>query len=690
MTPEATEHTLSLSAPGSMESTPAHAFTHKLSGGMEVLDPLGQEPPMTESTPTATAADRTATDGAAADDGTPRTRRGRPARPERSERRPEGDPRPRRDDRGDRRGRPQPGPRRLDLSPPRFNVDELAALAGPPVWQAVHDAVILEVTPAVVVIEVRPAGSEPLKAAVKPEELPELTVGTALRVRLNNPPAVGESLPTASVQQARDLDRFEAMAKARNGEGVNGAVVREVKGGYTVALFADDAFDVSDGAVRAFLPASQASLGRFGPTKGERIVGSVGRFAVGEVDLERGNIVVSRRAVLFAERDAALKDRLATLKEGDVVTGTVKSIVAYGAFVDVGGIDALLHREDLAWDGGRGARIESYVKPGQALELKVLQVKDRKLKVGLKQLKPDPWAEVRAAFSEGAVVKGVVVGVADFGVFVKLPLPSNPAEHVEGLIHVSEISYTKVKHPSSRFSIGQEIDVKVLGLDAENRRMSLSTKALEKNPFEAVAQQFPVGTVVKAKVKSLADFGAFLQLTDNVDGMVHIGELSWLEHPKHPSELLTIGQDVEAVVMAIDVAKQRVSCSIKQTQPNPFDAWAKKYREGSRHTLKVIRADDKGAQLEVEPGLSCWCSWRDLLDSQGNAVEKASDAVKQGQMIEVEVRQFDRRFKKVSVSMRAVVEGETRAAYEAYKQQEQGQQKLNPLADKLKSIKPGT
>lgn len=556
-------------------------------------------------------------------------------------------------------------------------------------WQAVHDAVILEVTPAFVVVEVRPVGAEPLKAVVKPEEVPELTVGKGLRVRLNNPPAAGEALPTASVQQARDLDRFDAMARAKDGEGVQGAVVREVKGGYSVALFADDAFDVADGAVRAFMPASQASLGRFGPQKGEKIVGSVGRFAVSEVDLERGNIVVSRRAMLAAARDAAIQERLATIKEGDVVTGTVKSIVAYGAFVDVDGLDALLHREDLAWDAGRGARIESYVKPGQTLELKVLQVKDKKLKVGLKQLKPDPWAEVRAAFSEGAVVKGIVVGIADFGVFVKLPLPSNPAEHVEGLIHVSEISYGKVKHPSARFSIGQEIDVKVLGLDAENRRMSLSTKALEKNPFEAVAEQFPVGTVVKAKVKSLADFGAFLQLTDTVDGLVHIGELSWIEHPKHPSELLTIGQEVEAVVMAIDIAKQRVSCSIKRTQENPFDAWEKKYREGSRHMLKVIRVDDKGAQLEVEPGLTCWCSWRDLLDSEGNAVEKASDAVKQGQMIEVEVRQFDRRFKKVSVSMRAVVEGETRAAYEAYKKQEQGEQKLNPLAEKLKGIKAG-
>ena len=563
------------------------------------------------------------------------------------------------------------------------------ALAGPAVWQAVHDATIIEVTPAAVIVEVKPQGAEPLKAMVKPEELPELKVGTALRVRLNNPPAQGEALPTASVKQARDLDRAAAVmaASSRDGDGVTGAVVREVKGGYTVALFSDDPFDVADGALRAFMPASQASLSRFGPNKADKVVGSVGRFVVGEVDPERGNIVVSRRAMLAAERDRATKEKLAALKEGDTVVGTVKSIVAYGAFVDVAGLDGLLHREDLAWDGGRGARIESYVKVGQTLELKVLQLKERKLKVGLKQLKPDPWAEVRAAFSEGAVVTGVITGTADFGAFVKLALPSSPTESVEGLIHVSEISYAKVKHPSQKFQIGAEVQVKVLGLDTENRRISLSTRALEKNPFEAVAEQFPVGTVVRAKVKSLAEFGAFLALTDVVDGMVHIGELSWTEHLKHPSEVLTIGQEVEAVVMNVDIAKQRVGCSIKRTQPNPFDVWEKKYREGSRHTLKVLRADDKGAQLEVEAGLSCYCSWRDLVGPDGNPVERAQDAVKQGQTIEVEVRQFDRRFKKVSVSMRAVVEGETRAAYEDYKKREQGQQALNTLADKLKGIK---
>ena len=582
---------------------------------------------------------------------------------------------PRRDHRG----------RALDLSPPRFNVDELAAVAGMPLWQSVHDAVIVEVTAAAVIVEVKALGHEPLKALVKPEELADLTVGSALKVRLLDPPKDGEGSALASAKQARDLTRFDEMLACIDLDAVPGAVVREVKGGYSVALFTDEVFGVGDGAIRAFLPASQATLSRFGPQRGDRIVGGVGAFKVGEVDLERGNIVVSRKAVLFAERDRETKERLQNLKEGDLVTGVVRSIMPYGAFLDVDGLDGLLHRDDISWDH-RG-RIDQVLRVGQKIEVKVLQVKETKLKLGLRQLRTDPWGEVRAAFAEGSVVKGVVTGLADFGVFVKLPLPTKPSESIEGLIHISEISYTKFKHPSARFQIGEEIDVKVLGLDTENRRMSLSSRALEANPFTAIAEKFPAGTVVKAKVKTLAEFGAFIALSETVDGMVHIGEISWTEHPQHPSELLTIGQEVEAVVMSVDTAKQRVSCSIKRTQENPFDVWEKKYRPGTRHKMKVVRADDKGATLAVEAGLSCYCSWRDLLDKDGNAVERATDAVKQGMTIEVEVRTFDRRFKKVSVSMRAVIEGETKAAYDDYKKKEFTSGGLNSLADKLKGVK---
>ncbi len=608
-----------------------------------------------------------------------RGRRERGGRSERGRENHNGGARGRDEVRRDHRGRA------LDLSPPRFNVDELAAVAGMPLWQSVHDAAIVEVTPAAVVVEVKPLGHDAVKALVRPEELADLAIGTALKVRLLDPPKDGEGLPLASAKQARDLARFDEMQGSLDLEAVPGAVVREVKGGYSVALFTTEMFGVGDGAIRAFLPASQATLSRFGPQRGDRIVGGVGDFKVGEVDLERGNIVVSRKAVLFAERDRETKERLSSLKEGDVVTGVVRSIMPYGAFLDVDGLDGLLHRDDISWDH-RG-RIDQHLRVGQKLEVKVLAVKERKLKLGLRQLRTDPWGEVRAAFAHGSVVKGVVTGLADFGVFVKLPLPENPSESIEGLIHVSEISYAKVRHPSARFQIGEEIDVKVIGLDADNRRMSLSTRALERNPFEAIAEKFPAGTVVKAKVKTLADFGAFIALSESVDGMVHIGEISWTEHPQHPSELLTIGQEVEAVVMSVDTAKQRVSCSIKRTQENPFDVWEKKYRPGTRHKMKVVRADDKGATLEVEAGLSCYCSWRDLLDKDGNAVERATDAVKQGMNIEVEVRTFDRRFKKVSVSMRAVVEGETKKAYDEYKKKEHTTGGLNSLADKLKGVK---
>lgn len=579
------------------------------------------------------------------------------------------------------------GRRRVDDSPPRFNVDELAALAGAPLWQSVHDATVADVTDAAVFVDVAPLGHPVLRAAVPPAELPGVKPGDTVRVRLGDPPKVGDYVPAASARQARSLDHLDALRKAMDDKAaVPGFVVREVKGGYSVSLFADDE-DAVDGGVRAFLPASQASLFRFGP-RGEHIVGTKSSFDLAELESERANVVVSRKKLLVAERKESIQKQLAELKEGDAVKAVVKSIVPYGAFLDVGGLDALVHQSDLTWDGR--ARAQDVLKVGQVVDAKVLHKNPDtgKLKVSLKQLQTDPWAEVRAAFAEGSVVKGAVVALADFGAFVRLALPSN-GEHVEGLIHVSELSWTKVKHPSQKLHIGDEIDVKVLGLDTQARRISLSTKALEQNPFEAVAEKFPVGTVVQAKVKTLADFGAFVQLADGVDGLVHIGELSWTAHPNHPSELLNIGADIEAVVVNIDVPKQRVGLSIKRTKPNPFDAWEKKYQKGQRLKMKVTRVDERGAHLEVEEGLSCFCPTRDLIGKEGDGrVERAQEAVKMGQQVDVVVLNFDRRFKKVSVSMRALVEGDTREAYDEYKKKEQAEgQKLNALADKLKNVK---
>lgn len=606
-------------------------------------------------------------------------RRGRDHREHRDHR----EPRDHRDHRGHR------GPR-LDLSPPRFNVDELAALAGPPLWQAVHSAVVGDVTEAAVFVDVQPLGHAPLRAAVPVAELPGAKAGDPVRVRLLDGPRPGVPVATASVLQARALDALDALlSRQGKDEAVPGFVVREIKGGYSVALCGNDEDDVV-GAVRAFLPASQATLSRFGPRASDDVVGGAGTFDVVELDPVRANVVVSRKARLAAERKQQMVQRLADLQEGAVVTATVKNIMPYGAFLDVGGIDGMVHQSDLTWDGR--ARAADVLKVGAQVQAKVLSKNPEtgKIKLGLKQLMSDPWAEMRAAFAEGSVVDGTVVALAEFGAFVRLTLPSTQ-QPIEGLIHISEISWTKVKHPSQRFKIGDTVQVKVLGLDTAERRISLSTRALEPNPFDVVAEKFPVGTVVKAKIKSLADFGAFVELADGIDGLIHIGEISWTAHPHHPSELLNIGQEVEAVVVNVDAAKQRVGLSIKRTSANPFDGWEKKYRKGARLKLKVARVDDKGAWLAVDDGLTCFCFVRDLVGKEGDGrVERAQDAVKVGQEVDVEVKSFDRRFKKVSVSMRAVIEGDTREAYDDYKKKEAAAgQKLNPLADKLKGITLG-
>jgi small subunit ribosomal protein S1 len=590
--------------------------------------------------------------------------------------------RDRRDDRRDHRGP------RVDLAPPRFNVDELAALAGAPLWQAVHDAAVSDVTEAAVFVEVRPLGHAPLRAAVPPQEMPGAETGQTIRVRLLDPPRANEGVAVASVEQARGLDALDKLVSLTDQhEAIPGYVVREVKGGFSVALFADSEDNLAT-SVRAFLPASQASLSRFAP-RADDVVGKAGTFDVVELEPERANVVVTRKARLAAERKHELEKRLGEIEIGATVKATVKTIVAYGAFLDLGnGVDGMVHQSDLTWDGR--ARAQEVLKVGQHVDVKVLNKNPEtgKVKVGVKQLVTDPWAEVRAAFGDASVVEGTIVALADFGAFVRLTLPSS-TEPIEGLIHVSELSWTKVRHPSQKLKIGETVKVKVLGLDTDAHRISLSMKALEKNPFEAVAEKFGIGTVLKVKIKSLADFGAFVELADGVDGLIHVGEISWTDHPRHPSELLTIGQEVEAVVVNVDVAKQRVGLSMKRVGENPYDAWERKYRKGARLKMKVIRVDDKGAYLEVEQGLSCFCFFRDLVGKEGDGrVERAQDAVKVGQEIEVEVKNFDRRFKKVSVSQRALVEGETREAYQEYKKQEKAQNSgFNPLADKLKNLK---
>lgn len=579
-----------------------------------------------------------------------------------------------------RKTRRPPGAPRIDNRPPRFDVAELAVLAGPPLWQSVHDAQVTDVTDVAVFVEVRPRGHEPLRAAVPRDELTgdAPASGAMLRVRLGDPPKAAEGeapVPTASVRQAAELDALERLLGAREkSEPVPGLVVREVKGGYAVALGVESEEQLAAGGVlRAFLPRSQATYPR--AATHEDVLGIADQFDVQELEPERANVVVSRRSRLRAEYKQKAKETWDSLAEGQVCSATVRAIMPYGAFVEVGGVDGLLHVSDLSWD--RQPKVSDVLKVGQTLDVKVIKLdkEHKKLKVGVKQLQPDPWEDARPLLVPNTVVEGDVVAITDFGVFVRV------AEGVEGLAHLSELTWDRIKHPSHRFKIGQRVSAKILEVDVAGRRLSLSTRALEQNPFEVIREQFPEGTVVKAKVKSLTDFGAFVELSESVDGMIHIGELSWTDHVNHPSEVLTLGQEVECVVMSVDVQKQRVACSIKRLTENPWDRWERQFQRGSRHKLTVSRVVDHGVFFQLDAGLTGFCPTREL---SSEPVGRAQEMAKTGDELEVEVRTFDRKNRRVTLSAKAVVEGETREAYAEYKKREEGGGGRLTLGDALK------
>ncbi|MCP4499444.1 MAG: S1 RNA-binding domain-containing protein [Deltaproteobacteria bacterium] len=609
-----------------------------------------------------------------------------------------------RNDRNDRRGgRSFAGPR--DFGRARFDVEQLTELAGDPLFEAVHEAKLLEIKGSMALLDVSPKGHDALKAKMNADELKSTEIGQTFSVYLSSSnvlpsaaivtskpsakkipeveaeakvdateakdesesslkeePAVVASewaeFPWAFLQQVLGRDRLDRIgASAVRKERVPGVIAGETRGGYSVSLL--PAKGELEMGLRAFLPKSHATLGRFST---ERVVGATDDFDVTEFEAERANIVVSRRAKLVEAQKELETTAWDRAKEGEVLECVVKSLVPYGAFVDIGGLDGLLHVSDLSWD--RQPRVKDVLREGQMLKLQVLvsDPKSKKLKLGLKQLTEDPWGKVRDALDAGSTVDGTVVGFAEFGVFIHL------AEGIEGLIHTSEISWKQTRRPEERFSIGEEIKVKVLDVDGAHRRISLSTKALEPNPFQAVADRFPVGTVLKAVVSSLADFGAFVQIDENVEGLVHIGELSWTERFDHPSQMLTLGDEVEVVVLKVDVDKQRVGCSIKHLQDNPYQKWESTYKVGTRHKLKVSRLVERGVLFELEEGLTGTCSTKEL--SNEESVSRPAELVKLGQEVEVAVVKYDSRARKVIFSARAVIDGDVRAAYDEYKQRE--------------------
>ncbi|NMC95930.1 MAG: 30S ribosomal protein S1, partial [Deltaproteobacteria bacterium] len=366
---------------------------------------------------------------------------------------------------------------------------------------------------------------------------------------------------------------------------VEGVVVEKVKGGLSVDI-----------GIIAFLPGSQVDIR---PVKDlDKFVGQTLDFKVLKFDRKRNNVVLSRRSIVASEREAEKQDILKNIQEGNVVEGIIKNITDYGVFIDLGGVDGLLHVTDISW--GRIVKPSEMFQKGDKITTKVLSFDAEKERVslGLKQLTANPWEKITETYPVNSIVRGKVVNLTDYGVFVEL------ASGVEGLVHISEMYWTReIKHPSKVLNIGEEIDVKVLEVNAQNKRISLSLKQTTPNPWEKLKEKYPVGTIVKGIVRNITNFGVFVGIEEKIDGLIHVSDISWKHRVNHPSEYFKKGQEVEAVVLNIDVQNEKFSLGVKQIEKNPWDELAQKYAPGSVVTGKITNFTDFGIFMEIEEGI---------------------------------------------------------------------------------------
>ena len=438
-----------------------------------------------------------------------------------------------------------------------------------------------------------------------------------------------------SKKRADDKIRWEKIL-ARYVEGcvVTGTIKSVVRGGLLVAI--DD--------VEAFLPGSQVEVT---PVKElEPYIGQTFDFKVIKISNERRNLIVSRRELIegtMAEKKAEL---LASLKQGEVRKGRVKNITDFGAFIDLDGLDGLLHITDMSW--GRVKHPSEILKVGQELDVMVLDVdRDReRISLGLKQMSSNPWDTIQDQFPVGARVSGKVVNLAAYGAFVEI------APGIEGLVHISEFSWTKrVARASDMLSIGDEVQVVVLSVDVENQKIALGIRQTQVNPWDTVQERFPVGSKIKGKVRNFTAYGAFVELEEGIDGMIHVSDMSWTRKINHPSECLQKGQEVEAVVLDVNTKEQRISLGLKQAQTDPWADIASRYTVGSVVKGKVSKIASFGAFVELEDGVDGLVHISQISDQR---VEKVKDALEVGQEVEARVVKVDRGERRIGLSIRAM------------------------------------
>jgi small subunit ribosomal protein S1 len=428
---------------------------------------------------------------------------------------------------------------------------------------------------------------------------------------------------------------------------VTGRVIERVKGGLAVDI-----------GVRAFLPGSQVDVR---PVRNlDALRGQELRMRVIKVNKKRGNIVLSRKAVLEEENAERKRDTLETLEEGKVLVGAVKNITEYGAFVDLGGIDGLLHITDMSW--GRVNHPSEVVNVGDEVKVVVLKFdrESERVSLGYKQLKADPWSTASIRYPVGARVKGKVVSLTDYGAFVELE------EGVEGLIHVSEMSWSKkVKHPSKILNVAQEVECVVLGIDQEAHRISLGLKQTESNPWEQLAGKYPVGSRIKGKVRNLTEFGAFVEVEEGIDGLIHISDLSWTKRVKHPSEVLKKGDVVEAVVLNIDADNQRLSLGLKQLATDIWDEFFSQHKVGDIVEGKIVRLTNFGAFVELAEGIEGLVHISELDEKR---VDRPEEHFKAGDVFPMKIIKVGEGERKIGLSIRAVKQDEVARELQSYRE----------------------
>ncbi len=454
-----------------------------------------------------------------------------------------------------------------------------------------------------------------------------------------------EDIILLSKEKASKIKVWEEISAAYQQDGeIEGNVVAKVKGGLSVDL----------GGVTAFLPGSQVDLQ---PVRNiDNLIGQTYKFKILKYNKKRRNVVLSRRVILEKERAEQKAATLATLEEGKVVTGTVKNITDYGVFVDLGGIDGLLHVTDMSW--GRIGHPADLFQVGDTIQVKILSFdrENEKVSLGLKQLVEDPWLTASEKYPVGQRVQGKVVSLTDYGAFVEL----EPG--VEGLIHVSEMSWTKkVRHPSKIVSIGDIVEAQVLDIDTAKKRISLSMKHVEPNPWDVIGEKYPEGTVIEGKIKNITDFGIFIGIDEGIDGLVHISDISWTKRIKHPSEVFKKGQEVQAKVLKIDKENERFSLGIKQLTDDPWKTIDQRYPIGKTVTGLVTNKTDFGVFIELEEGIEGLIHVSELSRDKNKPLQ-----IEVGDMVTAKVINVSPKDRKIGLSVRKLETDQEQSVYRDY------------------------